>query len=493
MNNNNIEDLISLLSNAEISKEDLVSTINKIQFNTVPCEAESLHELEPSISYNESTNLETCKGHSLTTINELDRNHLSVDGNLKQYEADKSSLYPKLHSMTTQGFSSPAYNESRLMQLESLSESSQFFKRLNRYMNNKEMKRKNLEMELRKQEEKECSFQPKINFSSKQSSKYRDENWRKMDMEQLQLEKKEREKAELVDCTFKPIIYSKDGKAKYMEPNKFYVANPYIDNEQEFTFRPNVGSSLTFTNSQRIQDYISMDAYKRLSQASNKIENNQEKATQPKVQDANKKIENFYLRQYEYDQRCQQRKRGSISNTSFEFKPTINEKSKEIMKRLNNAGKRYKSPINKHSEYEDTFTFQPEILPISKQRSPKTLEEMSMLPYLQKELKIKKLRKEQLENEAKLFTFQPALIAPPFLAQSKLQLLDHIETYLDRISKEEESKERVRKVCREVKEAQEMKECTHIPKVNSYCLQYVKPAEIKSKTINKYSKQADKI
>lgn len=495
MSSSNIEDLVSLLSSGDISREELVNTISKIQFATASPKAELPQEIKHPSSNGESKGQAIHRNHSLTALDamgELDtssKNYLSAEEflapaeSLKQFEkADESTL--KLYSMTTQGcYSLPVHNETR--PFDSFNESAPFLTRLAKYQNIKALKRKNLALELRKQQEKECSFQPQINRAQVSDIRLRSENWRRMEMEQQLLEKQERERAELAKCTFKPHVHSSDTQARYMKPSYSYKEI----NSNEFTFRPKIGD--LSNKSERVQNYLNIDAYKRLFEGSRKAE--RKEAVRSRVKDAEKRIESFYSRQCEYEQRRQEKLVSSFNN---DFKPTINEKSKEIARRLNSAGRQDRSP-EKSTEYESTFTFQPEILAVSKERPGKSLEEMSVTPYVQREEKVKKLRKELMQKEAKEFTFHPLLNPSPFPVESKLQLHNNLATYLERVSKNEESKKNMRKLHKEIEEAQEVEECTYVPKINFYPhrTQCSVVAEPKSHAVkqNGYSKRADKI
>eukprot|EP00826_Nyctotherus_ovalis_P020576 TRINITY_DN16479_c0_g1_i10.p1 TRINITY_DN16479_c0_g1~~TRINITY_DN16479_c0_g1_i10.p1 ORF type:complete len:384 (-),score=124.53 TRINITY_DN16479_c0_g1_i10:60-1211(-) len=367
---------------------------------------------------------------------------------------------------------------------------SQFLVRVSKYKNSKEMRRKNLELELRKREEQECSFRPKtnaLNSPQKICSRFRDPNWKRADLELLQLEKEEREKTELAKCTFRPLVYSKDAKPRYMKSTNcsFYIGSK--EEDQTFTFHPRVDSSCG--KSERIQSYLSIDPYKRLFET-NRMRESQEQGSQAKKQDALKVIQQFYLRQCEHEQKRQQEHQQLRNALNICFKPAINEKSKEIVKRLDSAERRSKSP-KRSLEHESGFTFRPEILAASRRLSPRSYEEMSSCPGMQKEQKVKRLRKELLQKEADKFTFQPKLCSPPFPAQSKLQLLDNLEGYLDRVSKNQsgELKEKKRKTYKELREVEEVEECTHAPKINSYPnFLHSAASRPKPKKANKYSR-----
>ena len=152
--------------------------------------------------------------------------------------------------------------------------------------------------------------------------------------------------------------------------------------------------------------------------------------------------------------------------------PEINVKSKEIAEKLGNFDERYMDSLSKGSttirnELDDEFTFHPEILPVSKMIPPKSCDEMCYDPKSAKENNIKKLRKELLEKEAEKFSFQPELDTGMYPdIESKLGLQTNLNTYIERLTKDEESKQNLIKIRQEVKEKEELSECTHTPAIN---------------------------
>ena len=404
----------------------------------------------------------------LVAINEIDvssANSLSAEEflipieNIKQYERG-DDISQKLYSITTQGyFSFPTYSESRSTTPQEIAE---FLARIPKYRKNKEANIKKLELEVRKQEERECSFKPKIITPKSVSSKFRNKNSKRKDIEFLELNKEERERVELTNCTFKPFIHSKDAKPRYMINNNTSFYNK--DKETLFTFSPKV-VSLT-RKSERLKEHLSVDPYKRLFETKKKFVKSEQMKVEDKAKGNNKVFERFYLRQCEDKQKQKRKSQRFTSSVSIDFKPTINERSKEMMKRLGSTKKKEKLE-KRNAEYESIFTFSPKILPYSRQMSPKSPEEMNMV-VIDKERKVAKLRKELLKNESKPFTFRPMLKSPPFPTESRLKLIDNLDIYLYRVSKKEEDKEKASKLHKQMREIKEIEKCTHKPKINPY-------------------------
>lgn len=130
----------------------------------------------------------------------------------------------------------------------------------------------------------------------------------------------------------------------------------------------------------------------------------------------------------------------------------------------------YKEVMNKNFKRqldESQFSYHPEILPVSKQRKPQTLNELCYEPIKTKQENIKALRKELMEKVNKEYTFTPVLRADAYSkVGSKLRLKDGINSYLQRIAQTRREKEIKQRVHKELKEIEELIECTHIPKIN---------------------------
>jgi len=115
------------------------------------------------------------------------------------------------------------------------------------------------------------------------------------------------------------------------------------------------------------------------------------------------------------------------------------------------------------------FSHQPEILLVSKQRKPMTPHEMTYEPTKKKQEKLKSMRKEMMEKANKEYTFAPGLRVDAYnKVNSKLMLKDGMSTYLERIKKENEEKAKKRRLYKEIREIEEMQQCTHTPKINKY-------------------------
>lgn len=130
----------------------------------------------------------------------------------------------------------------------------------------------------------------------------------------------------------------------------------------------------------------------------------------------------------------------------------------------------YKEVMDKNfrkRQMESQFTHHPEILPASKQRRPQSFDEMCYEPVKKKQEKLKALRKEIMEKSNKEHTFTPELMADAYShVDSKLKLKDGVNTYLEREKKRRQEKQRRQELSKQMREIEELAECTHAPKIN---------------------------
>eukprot|EP00826_Nyctotherus_ovalis_P013959 TRINITY_DN13841_c0_g1_i19.p1 TRINITY_DN13841_c0_g1~~TRINITY_DN13841_c0_g1_i19.p1 ORF type:complete len:423 (+),score=111.90 TRINITY_DN13841_c0_g1_i19:74-1342(+) len=130
----------------------------------------------------------------------------------------------------------------------------------------------------------------------------------------------------------------------------------------------------------------------------------------------------------------------------------------------------YKEVMDKNfrkQQMESQFSHHPEILSVSKQKRPQSFDEMCYEPVKKKQEKLKALRKEMMEKSNKEHTFTPELIVDAYgHVDSKLKLKDGVNTYLERVKKLRQEKERKQELSKQMREIEELAECTHAPKIN---------------------------
>ena len=109
----------------------------------------------------------------------------------------------------------------------------------------------------------------------------------------------------------------------------------------------------------------------------------------------------------------------------------------------------------------EQYSFQPEINP-KKDPIPKSPEEMAYSPLMHKEEKIQKIKQKIEEEERKQITFKPTINATN--TKSKLEYDD--PEYLYKLKKEAQKKNEERQKRIIERQAIELNECTHAPKIN---------------------------
>jgi hypothetical protein len=227
------------------------------------------------------------------------------------------------------------------------------------------------------------------------------------------------------------------------------------ESELECTFHPKVKGDVT--ESPYIQKYLSSSPYERLSRLKScKNPKNAKRELSLKSQGSISKQElsSFYKGQ----KGCAKSMNSPRKSSDVSYISQANY---------------YKEAINnnfKRQQLEDSqYSYKPDILPISKQKKPHTVNELCYEPIKKKQEKLKELRKEILNKTNKEYTFVPQLRADGYdNISSKLKLKDGMKNYLDRVRKSNEEKTIKQKLWKEMKEIEEMIECTHKPKINKH-------------------------
>lgn len=244
------------------------------------------------------------------------------------------------------------------------------------------------------------------------------------------------------------------------------------------------------------KEYLNVDPYTRLSNSKNKaqkmlsIYGNSEdeyflsqdstnlKNTQScsLIKHSSQQIEDFCERQSAFEAKKQEKRQKQIQEITKGQVPKINKKSKEIAKTLVDFNERNEVLLNRkenliskreEKEFPEKYTFHPQILPQSKKMNSKTVEEMSYVPMIQKERNITRIKEGMTRQETGECTFKPNIGGNKKYSevQSKLQLNENIDTYLERINLSKQMKDNIGKIYQQEREYQEIAECTHKPQI----------------------------
>jgi len=465
----NIEDLISLMESDRISKDELLSAIDGIEFTpnlNKECLNESSEDVNSimgfcSVKHSKQGSIEKTKSSTEQKLNK---------------EVYNSKGGRRCASRLLSNCSIPAKGTSPH---SSKSQNNDFLQRMSNYQQWITSKRKSQEEIARELEVKDCVFKPVVNKEFNDSINLRDTNERLHNhkhkeevMNKLRMEKHERESKLMENCTFHPSI-NKGGKSRYMENSK----SNYSDNVK-YTFKPTICEYNNIT--EQTQKYLSEDPYIRLAQQSNKAQDVLKKYEKEEIielpNDAKERLENFYERQVKFELRKQENREKLLREAEIEARPQINKHSKEIVRgSFEGRNVMQRMPSNNYKialeEAHRECTFKPKILETSKQLQARDVREMSYLPIIQRELKLKAMKENLINIEARECTFQPELKANRYsYLCSKLQLRDNIETYTERIELERQKLENVAKMEKKKREHKEIEECTYAPKINDFPL-----------------------
>jgi hypothetical protein len=227
-----------------------------------------------------------------------------------------------------------------------------------------------------------------------------------------------------------------------MEPSNNILRDESLRTEEvECTFSPEINKIRKLTK--QFSDYLSINAYARLSHGRNgdkvrAYETMEEQKTSDPVI-VKKKLNDFYARQLEFEQKKLVKKEALFNATQIKPRPSINKKSKEIVKGLSKQKNKINSTHTLHDKKENkgNFTFRPEILPESRNRPCKTLDEMIYMPIFLKEQKLNRIRENIKQQENESLTAPTKSIEGKYAkVQSKLKILDCIDTLMDRIKRD---------------------------------------------------------
>jgi hypothetical protein len=291
------------------------------------------------------------------------------------------------------------------------------------------------------------------------------------------------------ECTFHPQINeTRSDKSRLRDsPMGFPKANASMRQDPEShscTFRPVVNEAKVASNA--MKTYLEQNAFERLSAPKNySIEmmnrlstENKEKSTNKvnevrrlsttNIQDKNEFYheEDFLQRQEMYENYKVEKITNVIEDISktYETKKFVNPKSEELLERA--AKKEPKPVIKENSIAGEEYTFHPKISMLGEKARPKTFEEMSYEPMLQKEQKISSLRGQIERNINESLTFKPLLNSKYANINSKIGYQD--PDYINRIKYSNQEKEMKNNMIRETLQSKDLEECTHKPQITRY-------------------------
>ena len=527
----NVEQLLCLLDHGNVSKDELVSAMNQIQFCSISSEHNEALLTNDKLFTKTNTFLQFDSMTEKDTSKDMEFYKPKLNIPINKYEEtdskeNKENVMNKnttnfTRSLTNKninrnlistGTKSPPKNESLEFKEEFCIHKSEkgpsFIQRLEAYKQQKDFKLKEKKAKLHEIEGKECIFIPKTNIKKipKQSStkdinqylcKYTKKEKHLEEMRSKESQRREDEFGRI--CTFHPSICSKEAKPRYKSSIGTrshkkcfdFSKEKFRHKEVECTFRPEINKRQI--SSDKVRQYLSDDPYKRLSQLekNNRLmegakENSEGNLLLKTYKDSSikRKLSDFYKRQMEFKYKkekhiCEVRNELECKRT-----PRIDKNSKKIAKTLVTFNERSKTLLHKNEscilklneEAALEYKFKPNILPQSKRMHPKNIEEMVYGEIVKRQKSIEKLRN-SIENEEKhQCPFKPVIINNKHInSRSKLQLKDNLKTFVKRMNMENIKKQNIKEIEKEILEFKETKECTYEPKINKY------PSYIKKK------------
>ena len=211
-------------------------------------------------------------------------------------------------------------------------------------------------------------------------------------------------------------------------------------------------------------------------------------------------LSNFYNRQRIFEQKRKEHKQKILDEIQINPNPQIDKKSKEIASTMVDFEKRNQILLNRNENYimkyekycEKECSFKPNILSISKNIKTRGFNELSYASILRKEASVNRIKKKIGDQEAKECPFHPNIEYGLYTnVNSKLKLRDDLNTLTKRIEIENAKKTNIRKLHKKHEEDMELRECTHAPKINKFPHYIKKPIMKRSNTSkerNVYSK-----
>jgi len=545
-----IEELVSLLDKGALTKDELVLAMDKIQFQPFSQEVNGINAIVSPPPTKPATTLEQyslldnrmvkspikevvkrANGINLAKnfvkeelIDERDNENFSTRKDNYKIAISKCFSTESLEQLL---FESDTHKlPFSLLGSPRESRQSKFLNRLEKYTSQKDVKLKERKQRREEEEGKECSFHPKTNKRRNRHAQSVEEigmrlynNTKKQEIvDRIRFEQKQRSEKELATvCTFRPSVNPKRAKSRYMEESKERNLRTHCGlsviqintNENEYTFCPNINKVLTKTS--KVKDYLDGKAYMRLSQSNNALKrvksiyescSSIENVRTKKCDDVKQRLNEFFERQNNYEQKKEGNKCKIINKVKISSTPTINRNSKKIIEALNRSNKVSSGTINscitrETKETDKEYTFQPSILPKSKEMRPRSIDEMVYKVIAVRQDFIDNIKEIERDKEKKECTFKPEINKEYENIKSKLQLKNNIKTYTTRIRVQKHIQGNVNAMRKHIKDYKEMKECTHQPVISKfpYCIKE-KRILIKeytdSKRVGSYAKKLKK-
>ncbi|OMJ80847.1 hypothetical protein SteCoe_18797 [Stentor coeruleus] len=430
-----IAELVELLKEGSISKEQMLEKIYSASFPQKPESTKAIKSLEaPQFKFESGTDFEF---------------------NSNDFE----DFHPKPTPLFEPSFSvlSPESFINRQLQWD-----------LKKNINQEVLREKKLRIDV-----KDCTFKPKTNIPSCKFTKETIERLAKTRETTRLLKIKEdqerkRFEEEMKNCTFQPEINRNSSitGSKYLSdtPKKIVLY-------EQPAFTPKVkGPSKTMSSA---NEYLKQDPFERLSRPREPYQPEPEESEitenffksqiqYPENPGSSFSTRPFFERQALYEIMKQEKKELLQQITSA--KPQINERSKKLV--TTDFFERNDEMISKKStpkQHPNEPNFQPKITNMGKMRRNRSVAEMSYGDLKKKNEKLeylKELQEDKIREVVNPSVFQSKSYAN---VKSKLQIADDPDSYVERIKSQQRKKELETQIAKEEKIRQELSECTYAP------------------------------
>jgi hypothetical protein len=348
----------------------------------------------------------------------------------------------------------------------------EFLERQNQWEMRKSFNNEVLKLQQKKEEGKECTFQPKINSGKPRSPNetlgrltvVKDNRrvlWLKEEQERKKIEEETKE------CTFQPEI----NKNSTVFGSRYLSETPKTRNSiPQQRFAPRIKGPGKHMHAAK--EYLRQDPFERLSRPKEAYQPEPEefqasyKSISPVSQFTGCTFSSkpFYERQALYEM-MKQSKREAVDQSKT-AQPKINDKSRRMVK--NSFADRNEEVIRKKNEKvkeKDENSFKPKITSMGKMLRNRSFAEMSYGDS--------KKRNEKIEYLKGVIEDKEREIMSPFFVpnksytsvKSKLQILEDPENYIERLKSQQRKKEFESQIAKEEKVRMEISECTYQPTI----------------------------
>mmetsp|Transcript_28526 Transcript_28526/g.50663 ORF Transcript_28526/g.50663 Transcript_28526/m.50663 type:complete len:478 (+) Transcript_28526:201-1634(+) len=354
----------------------------------------------------------------------------------------------------------------------------EFFQRLNRYecykADNK-AKRKEMHEYL---SVKDCTFEPQLYVETSPGGNTMKRLTQSKDYSAYEAMKSEREKAkeesELRECTFQPRINTKNQFPKPLYSSRNLSATR-LKAEKHFqqvcTFQPKVlgvkrkmSNASLYTKESPFERLYNKSDFQTPAHSTAPDSEMYSEVDSMSVAEREQNLNEFFMRQHRFLEDKHKKLQARLKEP--EHQPKLCEKSTKLAK--GTFEERNEELLKKRREFANTEVenkFTPKISALGKASRHRSIEELCYGDMERKQRKLEELKKMYEDESTRNFQMTYVQYPSAIEASSKLQILDHSDSYLERIREARERRAQREEHDRQEKEARELAECTYAPSI----------------------------